>query len=359
MKIKAIELYQYLLPLDKYLPVGKQRIDIRKGLVLKIELINKGLDEHLDKTSVSHVEQVEIAPLSGLDIDGNPLTGFSCETLEQVISELELSSPQLIGHSTDTLLALSNKTQLPSLAFGLSLLHAKLNGQLTGHHISPQNLKSVPLIYRAQDEPLSTLQERVRSLAQDIHSVKVKVAQTSLEEEIKLIHEILAIRPDLKLRLDANRGFTLEQAIEFAACLPLHAIEYIEEPCVNPHDNPTFYRAIEMPWALDESLNDPTYQFIMQDGLVALVAKPMLIGSLEKLQSLQSEAEHSGVRFIISSSLESSLGIAALARLSQVMTPDEIPGLDTLSAFSADILVCSGKSRLLSWDALTLIHHWQ
>ena len=351
MKINAIELYQYLQPLDKHLPVGKQRIDVRQGLILNVEV--------LDEAMASHIEQVEISPLSGLDIDGNPITGFSRESLDQVINEIELSAAQLIGQSIDSLLDLCDKTQLPSLAFGLSLLHAQFKGQLIGHQISLQTMRSVPLIYRAQDELVSVLHERVRSLAITIHSIKVKVAQTSLEEEIKLIHEILAIRPDLKLRLDANRGFTLEQAIEFAACLPMSAIEYIEEPCIDPQDNQAFYHAIKIPWALDESLNDPNYQFEMQDGLTALVVKPMLIGSLEKLQQLQSDAEHAGVRFILSSSLESSLGINALAKLSQVMTPDEIPGLDTLNAFSADILITSGKPRLLGLDTLTLINQYQ
>ena len=351
MKINTLELYQYQLPLDKCLPVGKQRIDSRKGVILSLEV--------LDEAMTPHIERVEIAPLSGLDIEGNPIQDFSQETLEQIIDELAITLLQLIGKPVDLLLEQSEKSQYPSLAFGLSLLHAKINGQLTGHHISLQHMKSVPLIYRAQDEALSVLHERVRSLASEVHSIKVKVAQTSLEEEIKLIHEILAIRPDLKLKLDANRGLTLEQAIEFAACLPLHAIEYIEEPCINPQDNPAFYQAIEMPWALDESLNDPNYQFEMQDGLTALVVKPMLIGSLEKLQRLQSEAEHAGVRFILSSSLESSLGIEALAKLSQSMTPDEIPGLDTLGAFSADILISSGKPHLLGLDSIKLINRYQ
>ena len=350
MKINAIELYQYNIPLDSPLPVGQQRIGIRQGLILKVDA--------LDESMTLYIEQVEISPLSGLDIEGNPVMGFSKESLEQVINEIEQTLPQLIGLSFNSLLALSKQTQLPCFAFGLSLLNAKFNGKLIGHHLSLQKMKSIPLIYPKKNEPLNMLQERIRLLPLDTHSIKVKLAQASLEEEIQLIHGILAIRPDLKLRLDANRGFELEQAIEFAACLPLHAIEYIEEPCVDPQNNQTFYHAIEMPWALDESLNDHNYQFTMQDGLTALIVKPMLIGSLEKLQELQVEAEHAGVRFIISSSLESSFGIEALARLSQVMTPDELPGLDTLSAFSADILISSGKAYLFDLDSLSLIQRY-
>ncbi|WP_299797999.1 o-succinylbenzoate synthase [uncultured Shewanella sp.] len=346
MIITALQLYQYQIPLDRLLPVGCQRIDIRRGLVLQVEA--------QAETGETLSERVEIAPLSGLDIDGNPLHGFSQESLAQVSDKLESLLEKFVDAPIDHLLEITAIEALPSLAFGLSLLHAKLSGQLNGHSIS-QEQKIIPLLYRNSDEPLSALHQRVRAMPAQVHSAKVKVAQTSLEEEVQLIHQILAIRPDLKLRLDANRGFSLEQAIDFAACIPPASIEYIEEPCQRPADNAAFYQAVAMPWALDESLNDPTYQFSMQPGLTALVVKPMLIGSLEKLQKLQAKAEHAGVRFILSSSLEATLGIEALAKLSRIMTPDEIPGLDTLSAFSCDLLVSSGKARCQSLSDLTLI----
>lgn len=348
MIISSLHLYQYQIPLDTLLPVGSQRIDVRKGLVLKIEVT--------DETGETHTEQVEISPLSGLDIDGNPLHGFSKESLTQVCDKLEGQLESLVQQPIDSLLDIADIEDLPSLAFGLSLMHAKLKGQLDERAISLNaDLTIIPLLYRNSDESISALHQRVADLPAGIHAAKVKVAQTSLEEEVQLVHQILAIKPDLKLRLDANRGFNLEQAIDFAACLPLASIEYIEEPCQRPSDNVIFYQAIGMPWALDESLNDPLYQFTMQPGLTALVVKPMLIGTLEKLQRLQTEAEQHGVRFILSSSLEASLGIESLARLSQIMTPDEIPGLDTLNAFSCDLLVSSGKPRCHSWGDLTLI----
>ncbi|QFU20634.1 o-succinylbenzoate synthase [Shewanella eurypsychrophilus] len=352
MIISSVQLFSYQIPLDKLLPVGRQRIDKRKGLVLQLEAI-----ENSDETGseLKRVEQVEISPLSGLDVDANPLLGFSLESLDDASHQLSNLVDVLVGQHIDQLIKLADNSDIPSLAFGLSLLHAKLSGQLDGHNLSLQESKTVPLIYRVTDESKECFDARIRAIPTDIHAVKVKVAQTSLEDEIKLVHQILAIRPDIKLRLDANRGFTLEQAIEFAACLPLDAVEYIEEPCIDHKDNQKFFHAIPMPWALDETLNDPSYQFTMQPGLTALVIKPMLIGTLVKLQKLQHEAEHHGVRTILSSSLEASLGIEALAKLSRVMTPDEIPGLDTLSAFSKDLLINSGKAQCLKLSCLTEI----
>ncbi|PIW62971.1 o-succinylbenzoate synthase [Shewanella sp. CG12_big_fil_rev_8_21_14_0_65_47_15] len=340
MILTSLNLYQYRLPLDVLLPVGKQRIDHRAGLVLQASASVEG--EHRQA-------EVEIAPLSGIDIDEQILVGFSRETLAQVQTALTELLPQLCGQHIDALLECAEHSPYPSLAFGLSLLHAKLMGKLDA--IRPQTAV-VPLIYHPTDVGKDLLDSKIAALGMDIHAVKVKVAQTSIEDELRLIYGILSTRSDLKLRLDANRGFTLEQAITFAASLPLDAIEYIEEPCQNPQDNLPFYQAIGMPYVLDESLNDPDYRFAMQNGLAALVIKPMLLGTIEKLANLIDTAQSYGVRCIISSSLESSLGISDLAHLATILTPDETPGLDTLSAFSQDLIVSSGKKHCLTLSQL-------
>ena len=343
MILTSLNLYQYLLPLDVLLPVGKQRIDHRAGLVLQASV---RLEDEYRQV------EVDIAPLSGIDINQQALVGFSRESLAQVQHSLAELLPQLCGQHLDTLLEYADTSAYPSLAFGLSLLHAKLMGKLDA--IRPQSA-TVPLIYHPTDANTDLLDNKIAALGMDVHSVKVKVAQSSIEDELKLIYGILRTRPDLKLRLDANQGFTLEQAIEFAACLPLDSIEYIEEPCHIPKDNVEFYQAIGMPYALDESLNDPAYQFEMQKGLTALVIKPMLLGTLEKLADLIDKAQSYGVRCIISSSLESSVGIHDLAHVATILTPDEIPGLDTLSAFSQDLLISSGKKHCLTLAQLELI----
>ncbi|MGS0681490.1 o-succinylbenzoate synthase [Shewanella sp. 125m-7] len=345
--LTQLSLHQFAIDLTKPLPVGKQRIEQRQGLVLTGTIMTAEGDRQ---------ESVEISPLSGSDSQGQMIAGFSRETLAAVSQQLIEILPLLHLQPVDKLLDIAEQSaianQYPALAYGLSLLHGKLHGKLDSHLITP---RTVPLIYRYADEPLNAIADKVRSLPKTVFAVKVKVAQDSVEDEIKLIHQILAIRPDLKLRLDANRGFSLEQAIEFAACIPFNSIEYIEEPCQNPDDNSTFYQAVEMPWALDESLNSPDYQFTMQPGLTALIIKPMLLGSIEKLQQLIDTAELHGVRCMLSSSLEASLGIDAIARLATIITPDEIPGIDTLSAFSQDLLVDSGKNDCLGLDDLTLL----
>ncbi|QQK62525.1 o-succinylbenzoate synthase (plasmid) [Shewanella sp. LC6] len=343
MILTSLSLYLYRLPLNRFLPVGKQRIDYRAGLVLQAKAQTEGEVRE---------QYVEIAPLSGFDIDQQPLLGFSRESLDEVQQALVALLPKLQNQSIDCLLEQAEASPFPSIAFGLSLLHAKISGKLDT--VRPVTT-TVPLIYQPTDAPKTELIAKIAKLDSSVRPVKVKVAQTSMEDELSLIYGILSQRPELKLRLDANRGFSLEQALDFAACLPLDSIEYIEEPCQQPQDNHTLHRAIPLPYALDESLNDPDYQFMMHEGLTALVIKPMLLGSIEKLQRLIDEANSHGVRCILSSSLEASLGINDLAHLAAILTPDEIPGLDTLAAFSQDLIVPSGKPQCLNLHQLKLV----
>ena len=72
MILSKLSLYQFSIELERLLPVGKQRIDNRSGLVLAVTAMTD---------SSERTEYVEISPLSGHDVDGNPLTGFSQHSL--------------------------------------------------------------------------------------------------------------------------------------------------------------------------------------------------------------------------------------------------------------------------------------
>lgn len=348
--ITAIALYQYAIDLMPLLPVAGQRINTRHGLLLSIN------------TATSQA-YTEIAPLSGTDINGAPLTGFSHESLTQTIDYLRHHLPALIGQSLDALTLLADTCPLPAAALGLSLNQAKLTGLLaTRPSLIAPPFRPVPLIYSPAGQPVS---------AKDIHhqlaqyasndpalccqAVKIKVGKLPPEDEIALIYRVLSVNPTLKIRLDANRAWTLTQAIDFCAALPLDAIDYIEEPCQNPQDNPALYQSLGIHYALDESLNDPNYHFSVTPGLTALVIKPMLCGSLNRLANLVQQAHEQGVRCILSSALETSLGISDIRMLAALLTPEEAPGLDTLNAFSHSLLQPFGHKPCLSPDDLELL----
>ena len=151
--------------------------------------------------------------------------------------------------------------------------------------------------------------------------------------------------PDLQLRLDANRAFSLKQAVKFAEKIakPLRSrIQFIEEPCQTPSLSRQFAEMTGIHIAWDESVREPHFLVKDEPNLTAIVIKPTLTGSFEKCVSLIQQAHSQGISAVISSSIESSLGLTQLARIAKQYTPDMVAGLDTL--------------HLMQWQ---LLRRWQ
>ena len=337
--ITSLDLYQYQIDLNAPLPVAKQRIDHRVGIIVNVVLDN------------GQQAFAEVAPLAGIDIEGLQLQGFSHETIEQVTAELTQLQSTLMGKDVNELNTAVANSAYPSVQFGLSVLLAKCLQQFPARVKTQAN---IPLLYHGLSA--SAIDNKLADLA-NINSVKIKVAQTDMDSEIAFVHQMLARKPSLTLRLDANRGFTLNQAVDFLACLPKKQIEYVEEPCLQPSDNIELYKQLGIKYALDEFLltADLDFDKLLQNqpGIGAFILKPMLLGSLSKMQEIVSLADHQGVRCILSSSLESDVGITDLAFISQALTPDNPPGLDTLSAFSQRLLDENGQLKLNKLKLIT------
>ena len=77
-----------------------------------------------------------------------------------------------------------------------------------------------------------------------------------------------------------------------------------------------------------------------------MVIKPTLTGSLERVKAQVAAAHALGLTAVISSSLESSLGLTQLARIAAWLTPQTIPGLDTLDLMQTQLIRCWPGSLL-------------
>ena len=84
------------------------------------------------------------------------------------------------------------------------------------------------------------------------------------------------------------------------------------------------------------------------------VPSPTLTGSVQKVQQQVAAAHALGLSAVISSSIESSLGLTQLARVAAWLTPQTIPGLDTLALMSAQLVRPWPESTLpmINIDAL-------
>lgn len=242
--------------------------------------------------------------------EASPLPGFSSETL----ATLRQCLPQALHHWHTH--GQPSATTPASLAFALSSLNAA-----ECHRPQSTPPRPLPLCH------LLTAQTPLKALPQGA-TVKLKVGPEDLNTNFARISEITHQRPDLKLRLDANRRGS--RTMVYAVMQhPWHTrIEYFEEPCADAADHYALAEA-GIPIALDETLHEPGFALDHWPHIRALVIKPTLWGSLDRLRPLMAAAKQHGCAIVFSSSFEACVASQQLHQWAQHYAPDTPAGLDT------------------------------
>lgn len=328
--MRSAKLYRYRLPMDSGVILREERLLEREGFIVEVHEDGK-------------VGRGEVAPLPT----------FSVESVEEAGVQLQeqLAIWAQEGELTDYDLL------YPSVAFGLSAALAELE------ELIPQqgNFFSAPLCSGDPDDLIGKLNSLPGKKV-----AKIKVGLYEVVRDGITVNFFLEAIPDLSLRLDANRAWTLEKAEKFASKISpslRQRIAYIEEPCKSPSDSISFAidTGIAVGWdeTLQQSLRDPEFRLENLTGVKAIIIKPTVIGSVQRCQYLVEKAKKLGIQPVISSALESSLGLCQLARMSRWLLPDEVPGLDTLNLFKQQLEVSWPGSELpvVSLEEQELIWH--
>ncbi|AIZ78619.1 o-succinylbenzoate synthase [Actinobacillus equuli subsp. haemolyticus] len=302
--MRKAQLYRYQIPVETGVILRHRRLKQREGLVVKL-------------TEDNQVGWGEIAPLPE----------FSQEDLSLAQQQTEQWLAKWLAGQQDDL-----DSYVPSVAFGLSCALAELNGELA----EQGNYRAAVLCYGDPDE----LYTELNALEGDKIG-KMKVGLYEANRDGLIANMLLEALPDLQLRLDANRGWTLEKAVKFAEKIANEnksRIQFIEEPCKTPELSRLFAQASGIAIAWDETVREPNFVVKNEPNVTAIVIKPTLVGSLQKCIRLIEQAHQQGLIAVISSSIESSLGLTQLARFAQQYTPQTTPGLDTLDLMQYQLL---------------------
>jgi len=182
------------------------------------------------------------------------------------------------------------------------------------------------------------------AIAAGYTTLKLKLGLAPVDTELALLQQLCErLPPGVKLRLDANRAWQNAEALELIEQLNPLPIESLEEPLRHPIGT-TLKRLQErarFDLALDESL--PGY--IQEQQLQAIpvrriIIKPTCQGGLIPALTLIRQAHQSGIRCVITSTLESSAGIWPLCQLAAAaddLTTPTTHGLATSDWFSRDL----------------------
>ncbi|HLT82835.1 MAG TPA: o-succinylbenzoate synthase [Phototrophicaceae bacterium] len=172
-------------------------------------------------------------------------------------------------------------------------------------------------------------------------TAKVKVAEPGQdvgEEQARLEAVRDALGPDGRIRIDANAAWDLDTALGRLAVLDRAAggLEYAEQPCADVADLATLRRRTDVPIAADESIRRAEDPLAVRRAEAAdvVVLKVQPLGGVRACLRL---AEEVGLPVVVSSALESSVGIAAGVALAAALPElDHACGLGTVRLLERD-----------------------
>lgn len=176
-------------------------------------------------------------------------------------------------------------------------------------------------------------------------TAKVKVAEKGqyIAEDVARVEAVRdALGPSGRLRIDVNGAWSVPDALTRLQLLRRFDLEYVEQPCASVEDlarlrRELARRGIDLPIAADESIRrsgDPERVAELEAADIA-VLKVQPLGGVRRCLEL---AERLGLPVVVSSALESSVGLRAGVALAACLP--ELPyacGLNTSALFTKDV----------------------
>jgi len=180
-------------------------------------------------------------------------------------------------------------------------------------------------------------------------TAKVKVAEPGQHLQAD-VDRVAAVRDVLgragRIRVDANAAWSVEDAVTALAALAPYGLEYAEQPCARLDDLRALRVALaraglDVPVAADESVRraeDPLRVVAAGAADVVIVKVAPLGGVRAALEVARVLGEAHGIPVVVSSALDTSVGLAAGVRLAAALP--RLPyacGLGTAALLAADV----------------------
>ncbi len=185
---------------------------------------------------------------------------------------------------------------------------------------------------------------RVLSHYDGCRTVKVKVAERgqTLDDDVARVRtarEVLG--PEGRIRIDANAAWNVDEAEHAIHRLAEFDLEYVEQPCATVPELAEIRERVAylgIPIAADESVRKASDPLAVARAGAAdlLVVKAQPLGGVTRALGIVREA---GLPAVVSSALESSVGIAMGAHLAAALPTLEYDcGLATVDLFTGDVV---------------------
>ena len=172
------------------------------------------------------------------------------------------------------------------------------------------------------DEP-ETVRRKVREAA-GYPALKIKLGS---DHDLEIMRTIRS-ETDARIRIDANAGWTVDQAVEMVKRLSEFDVELVEQPLPpgSPEDWRRVREAAPMPIIADESVLNSADVPAMAGLVDGVNVKLMKCGGIREALRLIHTARAHGMQVMIGCMIESSVAITAAAHLSPLADYADLDG---------------------------------
>ena len=278
-----------------------------------------------------------------------PLPGFSrdtfesmCQGIDEFVSGIRIRGFDYVREYIETC------EDQPSFVFGLGTALESAQASALALPLSKwlakQAATSVPvngLLGDAEPGPISG--QAARQWRAGHRTFKVKVAVGSPQRDIERIQAVVDAVPEATLRLDANGGWTIDQARIVLDAISPARIDFIEQPLSTGlvKESWALCRDRGLRLALDEEVStvEDAMSVIDRRACDVIILKPMVLGSLRASYLIALAAQGRAMEVVYTSSWESDIGIAATLHLAAALGPNPpAMGLSTAGMISEGIV---------------------
>ncbi|OFP36332.1 o-succinylbenzoate synthase [Corynebacterium sp. HMSC071B10] len=186
--------------------------------------------------------------------------------------------------------------------------------------------------------PVDQVKAVLARYPQGVSTFKIKVAEPgqSLADDTARLSRVHALRPDARLRVDANRAWSVDEACAAIDALANVAeLEYVEQPCGSVEELAEVRRRVATPIAADESIrraSDP-YRVAELAAADVAVCKVAPLGGVRPLVRISREL---GLDITVASALDTAVGMDA-GLVAAKLTGSRAAGLATQNLFAEDV----------------------
>ncbi len=303
MKIVDVKWEKFKIELESPFKIALGTSYYHEGVLLKIITDEgiKGIGEAAPSERITGETTDTVC--SVLNLFKNYLIGKNPLEIQKIMDDLN----QMLLHNTSAKCAVDIALwDIKAKYFGLPLrdLLGKDKEKIT---------TSITIGIKSIEETIKEAQEIIKRFGAKVLKIKVGL---NLKEDIEKIKELRdAIGYDVKIRVDANQGYNLKEAVKFAKEVEKYEIELFEQPL--PYYQLNELRILRdkigIPVMLDESVHTArdALKVIKENCCDVINIKLMKSGGICEALKIASIAESAGIPCMVGCMVETRIGVSA------------------------------------------------